>query len=70
MSNVAFTCGLVTKASGEVLVYYTTADTRTHVARTSVERLLDYVKNTPADPLRSDLCVKQRSEIIRRTSRS
>jgi 4-O-beta-D-mannosyl-D-glucose phosphorylase len=66
VSNVAFCCGLVTRPSGEVLIYYATADTRMHVARTSVERLLDYVKNTPADPLRSDLCVKQRSEMIRR----
>lgn len=66
VSNVAFSCGLVTRASGEVLIYYASADTRMHVARTSVERLLDYVKNTPADPLRSDLCVQQRIGLIRR----
>jgi 4-O-beta-D-mannosyl-D-glucose phosphorylase len=29
-----------------------------------VERLLDYVLNTPPDPLRSALCVQQRIVLI------
>lgn len=60
LHNVIFCNGAVQRADGEVLIYYASCDTRMHVARTSVDRLLDYVKNTPPDPLRSALCVQQR----------
>lgn len=66
VSNVVFTNGAIVKDDGEVLIYYAASDTRMHVARTSVERLLDYVFNTPEDPLRSVKCVEQRCELIRR----
>jgi len=66
VSNVVFTNGMVAKPDGELLIYYASSDTRLHVARTSVERMLDYVCNTPADPLRSKLCVDQRCELIDR----
>jgi 4-O-beta-D-mannosyl-D-glucose phosphorylase len=66
VSNVAFSNGWVARENGEVLIYYGSSDTRTHVARSSVDRLLDYVMNTPADPLRSAACVEQRRELIRR----
>jgi hypothetical protein len=36
------------------------------VATSSVERLLDYVMNTPADPLRSRACVEQRCALIQK----
>jgi 4-O-beta-D-mannosyl-D-glucose phosphorylase len=36
------------------------------VARSTVERLVDYCANTPPDPLRTFACVAQRSELIRR----
>jgi 4-O-beta-D-mannosyl-D-glucose phosphorylase len=66
VSNVAFCNGAVMKASGEVFLYYGSSDTRTHVATTTVERLLDYVLNTPEDPLRSAACVEQRIALIDR----
>lgn len=66
VSNVAFCNGAVMKATGEVLIYYASSDTRTHVATSSVERLLDYALHTPEDPLRSAACVKQRMELIGR----
>ncbi len=66
VANVAFTNGLVARANGELLIYYGASDTRTHVARTSVEKLLDYVLHTPEDPLRSKLCVDQRCALIAR----
>lgn len=66
VSNVAFSNGWVARASGEVFIYYGSSDTRMHVATTTVEKLLDYVVNTPADPLRSFACVEQRNELIRR----
>ena len=66
VSNVAFCNGAVAKADGSVFVYYGSSDTRTHVATSTIERLLDYVLHTPEDPLRSAACVKQRIELIDR----
>ena len=63
VSNVTFSNGWVRRGN-EVFIYYGASDTRTNVATTTVERLLDYVLNTPPDPLRSALCVKQRIELI------
>jgi 4-O-beta-D-mannosyl-D-glucose phosphorylase len=62
--NVVFCNGMVARENGDVFIYYASSDTRCHVATTSVDRLLDYVLNTPADPLRSYACVAQRSEMI------
>ena len=40
------------------------SDTRTHVATSTVDKLLDYVLNTPEDALRSSRCVEQRCRLI------
>ena len=64
VSNVVFTNGAVVNDEGEVFIYYASSDTRTHVAATTIEKLTDYVFNTPEDPLRSNDCVKQRCELI------
>lgn len=37
-----------------------------HVATTTVDRLIDYVFNTPSDPGRSVECVAQRCELIKK----
>ena len=66
VSNVAFSCGWVARRDGRVFIYYGSSDTRMHVATSDIDRLLDYVTNTPADPLRSYACVEQRNELIRR----
>ncbi len=66
VSNVVFSCGWVAREDGELLIYYASSDTRCHVATTSVEKLLDYVVNTPEDPLRSFACVEQRKKLINR----
>jgi 4-O-beta-D-mannosyl-D-glucose phosphorylase len=66
VSNVAFSNGWVNRDNSEVFIYYGSSDTRMHVATSSVERLLDYVMNTPEDPLRSFACVEQRRELIDR----
>lgn len=66
VSNVVFTNGLVQKDNGEVLIYYASSDTRIHVAETTVDRLTDYVLNTPEDPLRSHACVEQRIALIKK----
>lgn len=65
VSNVVFSNGWIARADGTVLIYYASSDTRLHVATSSVERLLDYVKNTPADGYRSAACVQQRIALIR-----
>ena len=64
VSNVVFTNGAIVRENGEVYIYYASADTRVHVASTTVEKLMDYTFNTPSDPLRSVDCVKQRYELI------
>jgi len=65
VSNVVFSNGWVARDNGEVFLYYGSSDTRLHVATSTVERLLDYVVNTPPDGLRSVVCVQQRCELIR-----
>ena len=64
VSNVVFTNGAVALENGEVYIYYASSDTRMHVATTTVEKLEEYLFNTPTDPLRSVDCVKQRCELI------
>ena len=64
VSNVAFTNGAIADDDGSLYIYYASADTRLHVASTTVERMVDYALRTPADPLRSADCVKQRCELI------
>jgi 4-O-beta-D-mannosyl-D-glucose phosphorylase len=66
VSNVVFSNGWIANQKGEVYIYYASSDTRMHVATSSIERLVDYVKNTPADPFTSAGCVAQRSELIRK----
>ena len=66
VSNVVFTNGAIAAPDGRVYIYYASSDTRLHVATTDVERLKDYVFNTPADPLRSADCVRQRADFIRK----
>lgn len=64
VSNVVFSNGAVAKEDGTVFIYYASSDTRIHVATSSIDRLLDYVVNTPEDPLFVYKCVKQRYDLI------
>lgn len=66
VSNVVFTNGAVAAEDGTVYIYYASSDTRLHVAATTLEKLTDYVFNTPQDPLRSVECVAQRCELIKK----
>ena len=49
VSNVVFANGWVARKNGDVFIYYGSSDTRTHVATSTVDKLLDYVLNTPED---------------------
>ena len=59
-----FSNGWIEKEDGTVLIYYASSDTRTHVAKTSKEKLIDYILNTPEDAGRTFDCVQQRIELI------
>ena len=64
VSNVVFTNGAIKDEDGRIFIYYASSDTRLHVATTTLEQLTDYVFQTPKDPGRSVLCVKQRRQLI------
>ncbi len=69
VSNVAFTNGAIADPDGRLLVYYASSDTRLHVAETTIDRMLDYVRNTPPDGLRSRASVEARLALIRKNAR-
>ncbi|WP_128104008.1 glycosidase [Paenibacillus sp. DCT19] len=64
VSNVIFCNGAVVNEKNEVFIYYASSDTRCHVATTTLEQLVDYTFNTPADPYRSLDCAIQRANLI------
>ena len=66
VSNVVFTNGAIARDNGDVYIYYASSDTRMHVATTTIDKLEDYLFNTPGDARRSPDCVKQRCELIDR----
>jgi 4-O-beta-D-mannosyl-D-glucose phosphorylase len=49
VSNVLFSNGWIADENGVVYIYYASSDTRMHVAVSSVEKLVDYVMNSPED---------------------
>jgi 4-O-beta-D-mannosyl-D-glucose phosphorylase len=64
VSNVVFCNGWIVDDDGTVFIYYASSDTRMHVAVSSIERLSDYVMNTPKDGLRSAASVQTVIDII------
>ncbi len=64
VSNVLFSNGWIALPSGEVYIYYASSDTRLHVATSTIEKLVDYCKNTPADGLRSRTSVERLNQLI------
>ena len=63
VSNVVFSNGWIVR-DDDVFIYYASADTRLHVATSTVERLVDYCINTPADGLRSAASVAAVNRLI------
>ena len=66
VSNVAFSNGWIVNEQDKVFIYYGSSDTRMHVATSTIERLLDYVTNTPPDGLRSAASVATRNALIKK----
>jgi len=64
VSNVVFSNGWIADDDGTVFIYYASSDTRMHVAISSVEKLVDYVMNTPEDGLTSAASVQTINAII------
>jgi len=64
VSNVAFSNGWCVNENNEVFIYYASSDTRLHVATSTIEQLVDYVTNTPADGLRSAASVQTINKLI------
>lgn len=64
VSNVLFSNGWILDNDGTVFIYYASSDTRLHVATSSLDKLLDYVMNTPADGFRSAASVQSLIRII------
>lgn len=64
VSNVLFSNGWIADEDGTVFIYYASSDTRQHVATTTVQQLLDYVTNTPADGFTSAASVQTVTQLI------
>jgi 4-O-beta-D-mannosyl-D-glucose phosphorylase len=64
VSNVAFSNGWIMDEDGTVFIYYASSDTRLHVATSTIDKLLDYVINTPADGFTSAETAKRLTDLI------
>lgn len=64
VSNVLFSSGWIADNDGKVFIYYASSDTRTHVAVSTIDKLVDYCMNTPADGYRSVTSVKSILNLI------
>lgn len=64
VSNVLFSNGWIADEDGTVFIYYASSDTRMHVATSTIDRLVDYCFNTPADGLRSAASVENICRLI------
>ncbi|MDE6341496.1 MAG: glycosidase [Muribaculaceae bacterium] len=62
--NVLFSNGWIADEDGKVFIYYASSDTRMHVATSTVDRLVDYCLNTPADGLTTGESVKTINRLI------
>ncbi|MDD5186516.1 MAG: glycosidase [Paludibacter sp.] len=58
VSNVLFSNGWIADEDETVFIYYASSDTRIHVATSTIDKLLDYCLNSPADGYRSATSVE------------
>lgn len=65
VSNVVFSNGWIVDQDGSVFIYYASSDIRLHVATSTIDKLMDYVINTPEDGFRSATSVETLNTIIR-----
>ena len=65
VSNVTFSNGWVRLPDDTVLIYYGASDTRCHVARSTVAKLVDWCLHTPEDGLTTRRALDQRLALVR-----
>jgi len=61
--NVLFANGWI-EEEGKVFIYYASSDTRCHVATSSVEKLVDFVKNSPQKDFTSAASVNSIVQLV------
>lgn len=64
VSNVLFSNGWIANQDGKVYIYYASSDTRMHVAVSDIERLVDYVTQTPEDDFTTYASVQRIIKLI------
>lgn len=64
VSNVLFANGWIADDDGTVFIYYASSDTRMHVATSTLDKLVDYCMNTPADGFFSFTSVETLKKLI------
>ena len=64
VSNVLFSNGWIVDQDRTVFIYYASSDTRMHVATSTIDKLLDYCLNTPADGYRSATSVESIKKLV------
>lgn len=64
VSNVTFSNGWILDEDGTIFIYYASSDTRMHVATSTVDKLIDFCKNTPTDGYRSYTSTQNLNQII------
>jgi len=64
VSNVLFSNGWIADDDGKVFIYYASSDTRMHVATSTIDKLLDYCLNSPADGYRSAASVETIKKLV------
>lgn len=62
--NVVFSNGWIADPDGRVFIYYASSDTRMHVATSTIDRLVDYCMNTPADGFTTGKSVETIKKLI------
>ena len=67
--NVLFSNGWIADEDGRVFIYYASADTRMHVATSTIDQLVDYCLNTPVDGLYTAESVKTINALINANKR-
>lgn len=68
VSNVVFSNGWIKDEDGTIFIYYGSSDTRLHVATSSMDQLVDYVMNTPADGFTSRNSVNRLKALIEKNN--
>lgn len=66
VSNVLFSNGWIEDQDGTVYIYYASSDTRMHVAVSTIDKLLDYVINSPSDTFASAGSVNTIIDLVNR----